>query len=132
MDYDKKYRLTQAPHAHRDGSGMVAHSITAIARPTTADPADPWVTIPGRSQTINVPSVTLQSALAQPTNPTRVAAYKDALVANINTQNVPVTGWDLSSLETLLDQNDLALEVATDANAFILSVASTYPVDFTI
>ena len=132
-NYDKKFRMTVAPSAHLDGSGMVAHQIVAIARDSTAAPADPWLVIPGRSKTINVPEDEIVAALTLSTNPQRIAGIKDALRANINTQNVPVTGWTDAALEALLDQNNLAAIAAAAVTEFItVTLGLSFPVDFAI
>ena len=79
-DYEFEYKLQSAPEARADGSGAVMHDIYAVAREEGS--ADPWGVVPGRHKTIAVPSAELADALSEPTNPAKVAAYKNAL-----------TGW---------------------------------------
>jgi hypothetical protein len=79
-----------------------------------------------------VPYDELADALAQPTNPQRVAAYKNALAANLNTPPSPITSWVLADIEQMLDNNDETVATAEAANTFILAVAGSYPVYFSV
>lgn len=128
VDYLKKYRLARAPTARNDGSGRVDHDIWAIA---AAEGTQDWFIIPGRHKTVSVPADELSAALSSGTVGQKVQAYKDALVANLNTQPEPIVGWSPDQLELLLDNNDLATVAAQLAQDFILVVSpSGYPVDF--
>ena len=125
MAYEFKYRLNSAPEARLDGSGMIAHDIWAIC---SVDGGD-FEVIPGRHKTVNVPSATIEAALAQSTTNAKVAAYKAALAANLGTQPEPVIGWDVASLTAVMDANIAAQTQAAAADAFIDGIAN-YPVDF--
>ena len=130
MDYDKRYALLGAPQPRTDGSGMVAHDIEAQA---SVAGAGEWATVPGRHKTVLVPAADLSAALASGTQGEKVAAYKQALVDNLYTVPIAVTGWDSDSLEALLDANDTANVAAGEANLFItVTLGLSYPVPFTI
>lgn len=130
-DYDKRYQLAQAPEARNDGSGQVAHQIKAQYRETGS--GDAWQDVPGRNKTILILGSELNIALASGTQNQKVTAYKDALISNLNTVASPIQGWDLTSLEDLLDANDVANEAASDANEFItVTLGLVYPVGFNL
>jgi len=126
-DYVKRYRLSRSPTARNDGSGHVDHDIYAIA---AVQGSDEWFVIPGRHKTVSVPAADLSAALASGTNSQKVQAYKNLLAANLNTIPEPITGWGLNELEMLLDNNDAASAAAAEADAFVQTVAGSYPVDF--
>ena len=130
MDYNKRYSLN-AIEARTDGSATVAHAITAEAQPVGGGD---WFTIPGRSMTILVPAVDLSAILASGTTGTKVTAYKVLLIDNLGNRYAdPVTGWDLASLEDLLDGNDLSTEAKAAADNFItVTLSMSLPVTFTI
>lgn len=128
MNYEFKYRLQSAPQATLDGSAMVQHDTFAISREEGSE--DEWAIVPGRHKTINVPAAELQAALAdaQP-----VQAYKNALVRNLNTMPVPISGWDTASLESLMDANDASGEAGSAADEYItVTLGLSYPVDFSL
>ena len=127
MAYEFRYVLEQAPEARSDGSGMVAHNIHAEA---SLD-GDNWAVVPARSKTFNIPASELQTVMEAGNTAQIVAAYKNALIANLNTLNEPLTGWGLDQLEELMTNNAAALSAATAADAFIDGIAN-YPVSFTI
>ena len=127
MAYTFKYRLQSAPAARSDGSGCVDHDIYAIYAVNGE-----WSVVPGRHKTISVPADVLLAALAQPTNPLKVAAYKDALANHLDNQPVAVIGWTSAQLLALMEANDAASQAASDADTFILAVAGSYPADFAI
>ena len=127
-DYEFKYRLQSAPAPTLDGSGVVQHDIWAITREEGS--GDEWAIVPGRHKTISVPAAEVQAALA---DASPVPAYKDALVSNLNTQPVPIGGWDPVSLEALMDANDAAAAAAGAADDYItVTLGLSYPVDFSI
>ncbi len=129
-DYDKRYALLSPPLPRNDGSGMVAHNIEAQA---SVSGAGVWSTIPGRHKTIVVPAANLSALLSVGSNSAKVAAYKELLVANLNTRPVAITGWDPDSLEALLDANDTSNVAAGEADLFIrVTLGLEYPVPFTI
>ena len=125
--YEFKYRLQSAPAARNDGSGCLDHDIYAIV---SEDGGENWAIVPGRHKTISVPFEELDDALAQPTNPLRVAAYKNALAANLDNAPVPVTGWTAAQLLALMEANDSAAATAAAVNDFITGLGLSYPVDF--
>ena len=128
-DYSFRYKLQGAPAARNDGSGCADHDIYAEA----SSDGETWATVPGRHKTISIPAEQILAALEAGTNPQKVAAYKDALAANLNTQPAPVTGWTSAQLEALMAANDLASAAAIGANEFILvTLGLIYPVTFTI
>ena len=132
MAYTFKYQLNSAPQSSKDGSGMVNHSITAIAYNGDGE------VVPSRSKTFCVPATELQTVMDMPdaTGPERTVkntAYKSALVANINTQPLPITGWSVSALTELMEMNDVAESVAVEANDYItVTLAQSYPVEFSL
>jgi len=131
-DYEKRYSLAQAPTARRDGSGCVDHDIWAEAK-NADDPEAEWFVVPGRHKTFSVPADELAAALESGTAGQKVAAYKQAIAGNVNTQPQPITGWALNQLEDLLDANDAAQTAAIAAQEFIAQVApGGYPVHFTV
>ena len=128
-EYSFRYRLQGAPAARNDGSGCADHDIYAEA----SSDGETWATVPGRHKTISIPAVDLAAALGAGTNQQIVAAYKDALAANLNTQPVPVTGWTSVQLEALMDANDAASAAAIEANEFItVTLGLSYPARFTM
>ena len=118
-----------APTPTADGIGLVMHDIWAVCREEGT--SDDFVVVPGRHKTIAIPASQVQEAIG---DASPVPAYKNALVDNLNTLPSPVTGWDPSSLEQLMDANDAAQEAADAADTFILSVApgGVYPVTFSL
>ena len=130
MDYEFKYRLAQAPQASQDGSECVMHDIWAIYREQGAAPADPWMIVPGRHKTVAVPGSELLIVLQ---DPDVAGKYKAALANNLGTQPVPIRGWDLASLERMMDNNDVAAQAAADADEWItVTMGLAYPVDFSM
>jgi len=128
MAYTFKYRLQSSPQARNDGSGCLDHDIYAIV----SDDGETWAIVPGRHKTISIPFAELDAALAQPTNPTKVAAYKDALANNLDNQPVPITGWTAAQLLLLMQANDAAAATAAAVNDFITGLGLSYPVDFSM
>ena len=130
MNYEFRYRLAEAPKATDDGSQIVKHDIWAIYREQGAAPTDPWIVLGNRHKDINVPGGELLIVLQ---GPDVVGKYKTTLANNLNTQPVPIRGWDLASLERMMDNNDIAAQAAADANAWItVTMGLTYPVDFSV
>ena len=128
-DYDFQYRLNGAPEARNDGSGMVAHDIDAVAREQGS--GDAWITIPARHKTFLIPGADLLAVMAMPNGAAKVTAYKQLLADNLDTQAVPIVGWDAVSLEAMLDANDAAADAATQANEYItVTLGQSYPVQF--
>ena len=129
MAYEFKYRLQSAPAARNDGSGCLDHDIYAIV----SEDGGEWTIVPGRHKTISIPFGALDDALDQPTNPLRVAAYKDALAANLNNQPVPVTGWTSAQLLALMEANASTAATAAAVLEFItVTLGLEFPVDFSI
>jgi len=132
-DYSKRYSLGSRPTASNDGSSTVRHDITAVYRADDADPSDPWLVVPGRHKTVVVPADELKVVLDMPNGGAKVTAYKNALAANLNTQAVPVTGWDAAALEEMLDANDRATVEADRADEYItVTLGQSYPVRFSV
>ena len=135
MAYTFRYELLRAPAARVDGSGCLSHDIEAYY---SEDDGATWVVVGGRHKDIIVPGSEMQTILAMPdsTGPQRQAknvAYKSALVANLDTQPVGVTGWPDAQMAAYLDGNKLSAEVATGANDYItITLSQSYPVPFSI
>ena len=128
-DYDFKYRLASAPAPANDGSGVVRHDIWAVYREQGT--VDGFTPVPGRHKTICIPADELGQVLQAGTAGQVVNAYKQALAANLNTTPVGVTGWDTVSLESFMDENDRAAEVAADATEYItVTLGLPFPVEF--
>lgn len=132
---DFRYQLNSAPGSHGDGSGMVTHDINAQS---SIDAGVTWQIVAGRHKTFNIPADEMEEVNDMPdsTDPQRqakIAAYKDALVANLNTQNVPISGWSAAQMQAFLDANEAAQSEADLADTFItVTLGLTYPVAFTI
>lgn len=130
-DYVFRYRLNRAPQGNQDGSGQVAHDIEAVYQ-VEGEP-DGWTPVPAHHKTVLIPGAELSAALGTGTQGQKVAAYKDLLVAHRSDGATPLTtNWDLALLEQFMDQNDVAQAAATEADAFIVSVAGSYPVTFSL
>ncbi len=129
MAYTFKYRLQSVPIASVDGSGCVNHDIWAIF----SEDGDTWLVMPARHKTISIPFAEIDAALSQPTNPQKVTAYKDALIANLNTTPLPVVGWTADQLLTFMETNDSAAITADAANTFLtVTLGYSYPIDFSL
>lgn len=129
-DYVFRYKLMSVPEARRDGSSGVMHQIQAEAAP---EGTSEWATVPGRNKTIVVPAADLKVVNDMPTGAAKNNAYKQALVNNLNTQPVRISGWDLGSLEALMDANDAAALEATRAHEYLTdTLGLSYPIPFTI
>jgi len=132
MAYTFKYQLNSAPQSSKDGSGMVNHSITAIAYNGDGE------VVPSRSKTFCVPSSQLQTVMDMPDSDAgekqaKNTAYKSTLIANIDTQPLPITGWSVAALTELMEMNDAAESVAVEANDYItVTLAQSYPVEFSL
>jgi len=123
-----RYSLTQAPEARNDGSGCVDHQITA-----EYDDGAGWLTVPARNKTFSLPAAELAVVLAMANGAGKITAYKQLLVDNINTQPVPIVGWDSAQLQEMIDANKAALSAGTNANTYItVTLNQNYPVPFTI
>ena len=127
MDYEFKYRLENAPTATRDGSGIVKHRIVAISCEVGGED---WAEVPARRKDIAVPGLDLLEVLE---GQDVIVNYKNLLVANLTTGAQPKHGWDLVTLEEVMDSNDVSNEAATEANEYItVGLGLPYPVDFTL
>jgi len=127
-NYEFKLRLAQAPRPTQDGSQCVLHDLYAISR--EAGSQDEYTVVPGRHKTYVIPGSELLIVLQ---GPSVAAKYKQALVNNAATQPVPVTGWDVVSLELLMDNNDISAHAAADADEWItVTMGLEYPVDFSV
>lgn len=132
-----KYRYTVNSQSdlgyHVDGSGMVTHFIVCESQEVdeNGDPIgdpDTWVVVGGRSKTFNVFAQDVIDTLNLPSGIVR--AYKDLLVANFNTQNIPVTGWTEEEMNLFQDNNKLAVVGYDDLVVFIDSLPVEYPIHF--
>ena len=131
MAYEIRYQLNERPTPRTDGSGCVDHTIWADYREEGTQ--DPWASIPGKSRVISVPAADIETALATGTNAQKGAAYKSALVANFDTDPVPITSWSLAQLEAQLEANDTARAAADSIHEFITAdLGQSYPVRFTV
>jgi len=129
MAIEFRYSLHSAPEASQDGSGVVQHDISAQYNQDNAG----WLDVPGRHKTISIPFAEVDAALGAGTNPQVVAAYKQALVDNIDTQPVPVNGWASAQLTALIEANNGASASAADVNDFVtVTLGLSYPVPFTL
>jgi len=138
MDYEFRYRLNSSPGHRLDGSGQVSHDIELVCLPDdgTVYTDDDWKgapQAPGHHKTVLVPGADLAALLATGTNFQKVAAYKTLLVGHHTDQAEPMnTNWNLALMQDFMDQNDLSIAAAADANVFILDVATSYPVVFNL
>lgn len=132
IDYEFRYSLTSRPEPRSDGTGLVMHQTRVVAREEgTSNDFTYRAGLP--SKTIEVPSADLLTVMAMPDNGAKVTAYKNLLATNLNTQAVPVTGWDLITLEAVMDANDQSADAATQANEYItVTLGQDYPVRFSM
>lgn len=128
-----RYQLNSAPSAYNDGSGCVGHDIQA----QYSDNGE-WFVVPGRHKTILVPSAQLKVINDMPDGTSqqkqaKTSAYKQALVDNQETQNVPIVGWSTAQMQALVDANKAAETEADRANTYItVTLGQSYPVSFVI
>ena len=135
--YDFRYQLGDAPGPRDDGSGQVAHDITAVLR--VQGSGDPWSPVPGHHKTILLPHEQLGTVMDMPHSTgaerqAKIAAYKDLLVTHRGSQPAPYdTGWTAAGLQIFMDQNDSAVAESARADDFITNVlGQSYPVTFSI
>ena len=128
-DWSFRFRLESAPGATVDGCGMVDHDITILAR---EQGEEDWVEVPDRQITIRVHASNLTTMLDMDAGAPKVAAYKNLLVANLDTVGEAVAGCYLMQLEALMNANALAAFEAARVDTYILSVVESYPVEFSI
>ena len=131
MDFEYAYRLESRPTAHVDGSGMIGHMVAAVYR--VAGSGDPFneASIVAGPKTINIPLDEMQNINAMVSGDLKNTAYKQALARNLNTQNVPVLGWDTDTMSLRLNNNLDAVSEADLANEYITdTLGLEYPVPF--
>ena len=129
MTWSFRFRLESAPEATTEGCGMVDHDITILAK---AQGEEDWVEVPDRQITIQVHASNLTTMLDMDAGAAKVAAYKNLLMANLDTVGEAITGCYLMQLEALMDANALAAFEADRVDTYILSVVEEYPVEFSI
>ena len=123
-----RYALTEKPEARNDGSGCVSHQIVA-----QVDAGEGFATMGGRSKTFSVPADELATVLALSNGAEKVAAYKQLLVDNLNTQPQPNGGWEKAQLEIVHNANVAASSAADGADEYItITLGKTYPVPFVL
>lgn len=129
--FEYAYRLESRPSAHVDGSGMIGHMVAAVYRVAgSGDPFDVAPIVAG-PKTINVPLDEMQTINAMAAGSAKNTAYKQAMADNLNTQNVPVIGWDEITMSLRLNNNIDAAAAADEADAYItIDLGLTYPVPF--
>ena len=141
MDYLFKYRLQEQPASTNDGSGMVLHQVQAVYLPEDSPTNEEWQAspqVPGRHKTIVVPFTDMKTVMdmSHSTNPQKTAknkAYKDALISNLNTGVETLVGWDATTMELMLDNNDNSILEADRANDYItITLNQEYPVPFSV
>jgi len=140
-DYMFRYSMRNAPASTNDGSGLVVHRIWAVYLPEDSPTNEEWKAapmVPGRSQDVNIPFDEMKAVMDMPHSnasqrQAKVAAYKDALASNLDTGRVPLVGWDLTTLEQMLDNNDASALEASRADEFIsVTLNQNYPVVFSM
>ena len=129
MTYDFRFRLESAPVATVDGCGMVDHDTTILAK---AEGEENWIEVPDRQITIRVHASNLTTMLDMDAGAPKVSAYKNLLVANLDTVGGAIDGRQLAQLEALMEANALAAFEADRVDTYILSVVESYPVEFSI
>lgn len=131
VTFEYAYRLESRPTAHVDGSGMIGHMVTAVYRVAgSGDPFDAAPVVSG-PKTINIPLDEMQTINAMASGSAKNTAYKQALADNLNTQNVPVLGWDAPTMSLRLNNNLDAAAEADAANEYItVTLSLEYPVPF--
>ncbi len=129
--FEYAYRLERRPYAHVDGSGMVGHMVAAVYRVAGSGDLFDVASIVAGPKTINIPLDEMQVINAMAPGGAKNTAYKQALASNLNTQNVPVIGWDAPTMSLRLNNNLDAAAEADLADAYITDTLSlSYPAPF--
>lgn len=136
MAYTFKYELNQAPRARLDGSGLVTHAIWAVV---SNDGGGTWLPVPGYRKALLVPADDLATVMAMPDGTgqerqAKVAAYKGALVDNVDTEApAPTINWSVGGMTDYMEANDAAVAAAADADELITqTMGLSYPVKFSL
>jgi hypothetical protein len=132
--YVLKFRLSQAPVARLDGSGMVEHAMQIIYQ---VDGVGNWLDVSGLGKTIMVPTARLKTVNDMPHSTalqktSKNAAYKTLLSDCLEGAAVPMPlRWSAGAIIAFLEANAAAAAEAVRANAYIVTtLALAYPVDF--
>jgi len=135
MAYTFRYSLLSAPEARRDGSGQVAHSITAIS----SQDGETWAAIPAHNKTFLVASAELATVMNMPDGTgqerqAKNAAYKMLLCTNCATSTQPLrTDWTTTALQQFMAANDASALEASRANEYVtVTLDQNYPLDFSL
>ncbi len=129
--FEYAYRLQSRPIAHVDGSGMVGYMVAAVYR--VAGSGDPFNVAPivTGPKTVNIPLDEMQTINAMASGGAKNTAYKQALASNLNTQNVPVIGWDEVTMSLRLNNNLDAAAEADLADTYLTdTLGLEYPIPF--
>lgn len=124
MDYTFVYTLRNIKPT-LDGSGMVLNDVEVRTRPEGS--SDEYTPVPGRHKDIACPAAEVVEAIQ---GPGVKAKYLAMLSSNLNRTVQPNTGWDMVSLEALMDANDEVADAIVQFNAFLVSIGQTLPYDF--
>ena len=136
MTYALKYRLSQAPEATTNGSGLVMHQLVPVYR--TAGSADEWAEVSAWARSVPVPAGALKDMNDMPhgTGAQKAAkntAYKVLLADHINdSPSTPAQDWSMAGLVRFLEANDAAATETQLADAYITVLGQSYPMDFTV
>jgi len=127
--YEVRYRIDKIT-ARADGSELVQHDTWAEGR--EEGEAD-WQVVPGHHRSLLVPADEIQAALEAGSNAQVIAAYKNALIANLRTPAIPITGWAPADIQAKLEANAASAEATSDAISFITeTLGATFPVRFAL
>lgn len=134
MAYETRFRLQGAPQGCNDGSAQVAHDVVVVYR-EVGDTMS-WKlapSIPAHHQTILVPADELGAVLDMGSGAAKVNAYKQLLADHRTDGAQPLnTNWQEAAMIQFLENNDASTEERDRADAWILSVAGSYPVPFSV
>lgn len=133
IQFQTRYQIISAPQARTDGSGCVdwdvRSQVSADAGVTWNEDAHWTVRTPGRELEAVLVLQDSTGALKQ----TKNAAAKALLVANRNTQPIPMAGYDAETIMARQNANGLAAAAATGINQYItVTLNQAYPVAFNL
>jgi hypothetical protein len=110
---------------------MIGHMVAAVYRVAGSGDLFDVAPIVSGPKTINIPLDEMQAVNAMSTGAAKSTAYKQALASNLNTQNVPVIGWDAPTMSLRLNNNlDAAVEADAADEYITVTLGLEYPVPF--
>ena len=133
MAYTFRWSINHKSEARTDGSGAVDWDISVDA---SSDEVN-WAVVPGRHATFSIAATLLKAVNDMPETTlmqkwNKAGALAELLTSSIlNPQPVAVSGWDETSLQTLMTANDSAVLECSRVDAFCsLPLFNGYPIKF--